>query len=96
MRGFLERRFHLAEHGTTPRTEVLAGVTTFLTLAYILFVQPALLSSVGLDFGAVFVATCLASAFATLLMAWSRGPRRNARTCRQAFERRTIPAWLRL
>ena len=69
MRSFLERRFHLAEHGTTPRTEVLAGVTTFLTLAYILFVQPALLSSVGLDFGAVFVATCLASAFATLLMA---------------------------
>ena len=69
MRGFLERRFHLAEHGTTPRTEVLAGVTTFFTLAYILFVQPALLSSVGLDFGAVFVATCLASAFATLLMA---------------------------
>ena len=69
MGGFLERRFHLAEHGTTPRTEVLAGVTTFLTLAYILFVQPALLSSVGLDFGAVFVATCLASAFATLLMA---------------------------
>ena len=69
MRAFLERRFHLAEHGTTPRTEVLAGVTTFLTLAYILFVQPALLSSAGLDFGAVFVATCLASAFATLLMA---------------------------
>ena len=69
VRSFLERRFHLAEHGTTPRTEVLAGVTTFLTLAYILFVQPALLSSVGLDFGAVFVATCLASAFATLLMA---------------------------
>ena len=69
MRAFLERQFHLAEHGTTPRTEVLAGVTTFLTLAYILFVQPALLSSVGLDFGAVFVATCLASAFATLLMA---------------------------
>ena len=69
MVSFLERRFHLAEYGTTPRTEVLAGVTTFLTLAYILFVQPALLSSVGLDFGAVFVATCLASAFATLLMA---------------------------
>ncbi|MDP6580485.1 MAG: NCS2 family permease [Vicinamibacterales bacterium] len=69
MRGFLERRFHLVEHGTTPRTEVLAGLTTFLTLAYILFVQPALLSSVGLDFGAVFVATCVASAFATLLMA---------------------------
>ncbi len=69
MGGFFERRFHLAEHRTTPRTEVLAGLTTFLTLAYIMFVQPALLSSVGLDFGAVFVATCVASAFATLLMA---------------------------
>jgi AGZA family xanthine/uracil permease-like MFS transporter len=70
MRSFLERRFHLAEHGTTPRTEVLAGATTFLTLAYIIFVQPAVLSSIGLDFGAVFVATCIASACATLLMAW--------------------------
>jgi AGZA family xanthine/uracil permease-like MFS transporter len=67
--GVLERWFHLSEQGTTPRTEILAGVTTFLTLAYILFVQPALMSSIGLDFGAVFVATCLASAFATLLMA---------------------------
>ena len=67
--GALERWFHLSEQGTTPRTEILAGVTTFLTLAYILFVQPALMSSIGLDFGAVFVATCLASAFATLLMA---------------------------
>ncbi|MDA1094991.1 MAG: NCS2 family permease [Acidobacteria bacterium] len=67
--GPLERWFHLSEHGTTPRTEVLAGVTTFLTLAYILFVQPALMSSIGLDLGAVFVATCLASAVATLLMA---------------------------
>ena len=69
MQGFLERQFDLAKHGTTVRTEVLAGFTTFLTLAYILFVQPALLSSIGLDLGAVFVATCLASAFATLLMA---------------------------
>ena len=65
----LERWFELAAHGSTPRTEILAGVTTFATLAYILFVQPALLSSVGLDFGGVFFATCLASAFATLLMA---------------------------
>ena len=69
MAAALERWFRLAEHRTTIRTEVLAGVTTFLTLAYILFVQPALMSSLGLDFGAVFVATCLASAFATLLMA---------------------------
>jgi len=65
----LERWFELAAHDTTPRTEILAGVTTFVTLAYILFVQPALLSSVGLDFGGVFFATCLTSAFATLLMA---------------------------
>ena len=69
MSGLLDRLFHLTEQGTTARTELLAGVTTFFTLAYIVFVQPALLSSVGLDFGAVFVATCLASAFATLLMA---------------------------
>ncbi len=66
---FLEHRFLLKERGSSVRTEVLAGLTTFLTLAYILFVQPALMSSVGLDFGSVFVATCLASAFATLLMA---------------------------
>ena len=65
---FLERRFQLAPNGTTVGTEVLAGVTTFLTLSYILFVQPAVLSSTGMDFGAVMVATCLASALATALM----------------------------
>ena len=69
MQSRLERWFRLAERGTNLSTEVLAGFTTFLTSAYILFVQPALLSSVGLDFGAVFVATCITSAFATLLMA---------------------------
>ena len=62
--------FHLSEHGTSVRTEVLAGTTTFLTLAYIIFVQPTLLASVGMDFGAVFVATCVASAAATLMMAF--------------------------
>lgn len=67
---FLERRFHLAEQGTTVRTEVVAGVTTFLTMAYIVFVQPAVLSAAGMDFGAVLVATCLSSALATLLMAF--------------------------
>ncbi len=56
--------------GTTIRTEVLAGATTFLTMAYIIFVQPAVLSAAGMDFGAVLVATCLASAGATLLMAF--------------------------
>jgi len=66
----LERLFHLSENGTTVRTEALAGVTTFLTMAYILFVQPALLATAGMDFGAVLVATAVASAVATLLMAW--------------------------
>lgn len=63
------KRFALEEHGTTVRTEVLAGVTTFLATAYIIFVQPAVLSAAGMDFGAVMTATCLASALATLLMA---------------------------
>ena len=65
----LERWFHLSESGTTVRVEVLAGVTTFLTMAYIIFVQPAVLGAAGMDRGAVLTATCLASAFATFLMA---------------------------
>ena len=65
----LERRFGLTAHGTTVRTELLAGVTTFLTMAYIVFVQPAVLSAAGMDFGAVLVATCVATALATTLMA---------------------------
>jgi len=65
----LERRFALAANGTTVRTELLAGLTTFLTMAYIVFVQPAVLSAAGMDFGAVLVATCLATALATTLMA---------------------------
>jgi AGZA family xanthine/uracil permease-like MFS transporter len=65
----LERRFALAANGTTVRTELLAGLTTFLTMAYIIFVQPAVLSAAGMDFGAVMVATCLATALATTLMA---------------------------
>ena len=52
------------------RTEVLAGVTTFVTMAYIVFVQPAVLGAAGMDPGAVFLATCLASAIATALMGW--------------------------
>lgn len=68
-RRVVERLFHLSEHGTSVRTEVLAGVTTFLTMAHIIFVQPAVLSAAGMDPGAVLVATCLASAIGTLLMA---------------------------
>jgi AGZA family xanthine/uracil permease-like MFS transporter len=73
--------FRLAEHGTTVRTELLAGVTTFLTMAYIAFVQPAVLSGrlfgapTGLDFGAAATATCLSAAFASALMGlWARLP----------------------
>lgn len=69
MTRFLETRFALSAHHTTIGTEILAGVTTFLTMAYIIFVQPAVLSAAGMDFGAVLVATCLATAVATTLMA---------------------------
>jgi AGZA family xanthine/uracil permease-like MFS transporter len=71
-----ERLFRLAENRTSIRTELLAGVTTFLTMAYIIFVQPAVLSGAmfgkptGMEFGAVTTATCLAAALATLLMAF--------------------------
>src|SRR5438034_4288139 len=66
---WLQNRFALAANGTNVRTEVLAGVTTFLTMACIIFVQPAVLSAAGMDFGAVLTATCLATALATALMA---------------------------
>ena len=65
----LEKLFRLDENRTTVRIEILAGLTTYLTMAYIVFVNPLILSGAGMDRGAVFVATCLASAFATLLMA---------------------------
>jgi AGZA family xanthine/uracil permease-like MFS transporter len=64
----LERAFHLQERGSSVRTEIAAGLTTFLTMAYIIFVQPTVLSAAGMDFGAVLVATCIASGVATLLM----------------------------
>src|SRR5437879_911232 len=64
-----ERFFRLSENQTTARTEILAGVTTFLTMAYIIFVQPSVLSETGMDFGAVTTATCLSAALATALMA---------------------------
>jgi adenine/guanine/hypoxanthine permease len=67
MKGFLERTFRLSENGTTVRRELLGGATTFMTMSYIIFVQPAVLGAAGMDRGAVMVATCLASALATLL-----------------------------
>ncbi len=67
--GFLERKFGLAANGTNVRTECIAGVTTFLTMGYIVFVNPAILANSGMDKGAVFVATCIAAALSTLIMA---------------------------
>ena len=65
----LDRFFGLSQSGTTAGTEIIAGATTYLTMAYIVFVNPLILADAGMDRGAVFVATCLASALATLLMA---------------------------
>ncbi len=62
--------FGVEERGSTPARELLGGVSTFLALSYILFVQPGLLSQAGMDARAVFYSTCLASALATVLMAW--------------------------
>ena len=64
----LERLFDLRGHGTTVRTEVLAGLTTFVTMAYIVVVNPAILGAAGMPVAAVAVATCLASGFGSILM----------------------------
>lgn len=64
----LESFFKLREHGTSVRTEVIAGFTTFLTMAYIILVNPLILSATGMDLNAVFVATCLAAALGTAIM----------------------------
>jgi AGZA family xanthine/uracil permease-like MFS transporter len=64
----LERLFELEKHGTSVRTELVAGLTTFMTMAYIIFVNPAILADAGMDRGATFVATCLAAAFASAFM----------------------------
>ncbi|MCW5730565.1 MAG: NCS2 family permease [Alphaproteobacteria bacterium] len=64
----LERLFQLQAHGTSVQREAMAGLTTFLTMAYIIFVNPGILSQAGMDFGAVFMATCLAAAFGTAVM----------------------------
>ncbi|HJV06476.1 MAG TPA: NCS2 family permease [Chromobacteriaceae bacterium] len=64
----LESFFKLKEHGTSVRTEVIAGFTTFLTMAYIVLVNPSILSTTGMDLKAVFVATCLAAALGTAIM----------------------------
>src|SRR5581483_3653883 len=65
---FLDRYFGLRRQGTNPRTEFIAGLTTFLTMVYIVFVNPQILGAAGMDKGAVFVATCIAAAVSTLAM----------------------------
>tara|TARA_R110000868_G_scaffold101067_1_gene278239 strand:+ start:2313 stop:3623 length:1311 start_codon:yes stop_codon:yes gene_type:complete len=64
----LDRYFGFSAAGSSLRTEVLAGITTYLTMAYIIFVNPTILSGTGMDFGAVFVATCLAAAISSAIM----------------------------
>src|SRR5690606_7238915 len=66
----LERWFRLKENGTNVRTEVVAGLTTFMTMAYIIFVNPGIVSATGMPFEAVVIATAVSAAFATLLMAF--------------------------
>ncbi len=69
--GRLERQFALRERGTSARTEVLAGFTTFLTMAYIVLVNPAILGTAGMPVAAVAAATCFAAAFASILMGFT-------------------------
>ncbi|MBV9954283.1 MAG: NCS2 family permease, partial [Pseudolabrys sp.] len=65
---WLDRFFDLRRNGTNVRTELIAGLTTFLTMVYIVFVNPSILGKAGMDPGAVFVATCIAAAVSTLVM----------------------------
>jgi AGZA family xanthine/uracil permease-like MFS transporter len=72
---WLDRRFGIRARGSSVRTEIIAGAATFLTMAYIIVVNPTILADAGMDFGAVFVATILASAIATAIMgAWANWP----------------------
>ncbi|MFW6346091.1 MAG: solute carrier family 23 protein, partial [Halomonas sp.] len=75
MKSLIDKQFKLSEHNTSAKTEVIAGITTFLTMAYIIFVNPSILSEAGMDYGAVFVATCLAAALGSLVMGlWANYP----------------------
>lgn len=71
----MEKFFRLKEHGTTVKTEIIAGITTFLAMAYILAVNPSMLGAAGMNTAGVFVATALSAAFATIIMAfWANYP----------------------
>ena len=64
----MEKFFKLKENGTNVKSEIIAGITTFMTMAYILAVNPSILSATGMDKGAVFTATVVSSIVATLIM----------------------------
>ena len=68
MKSVLENFFSVSEHQTSIQKEILAGVTTFITMAYIIFVNPQMMAQAGMDYGAIFVGTCLAAAIACLFM----------------------------
>ena len=68
MKSVLENFFSVSEHQTSIEKEILAGVTTFITMAYIIFVNPQMMAQAGMDYGAIFVGTCLAAAVACLFM----------------------------
>ena len=68
MSSILEKFFHLKSNGTSVKQELLAGFTTFITMAYIIFVNPEMMSTSGMDYGASFVGTCLAAALACIVM----------------------------
>lgn len=76
----MEKLFKLKQHNTNVRTEVMAGITTFMAMAYILAVNPSILSVAGMDAAGVFVATALASCLGCLFMAFLQ-------TCRSASHR---------
>lgn len=73
--GFLDKYFKLSERGSTVRNEVIGGITTFLAMAYIIFVNPSILSLTGMDKGALITVTCLATALGTFISGvWANAP----------------------
>ena len=66
--GLLDNYFEITKNGSNTKTEILAGVTTFMTMAYILIVNPAILSEAGMNSGAVFTSTAVSAVIATLIM----------------------------
>jgi AGZA family xanthine/uracil permease-like MFS transporter len=66
--GFLERWFKLSAHNTTIKTEIMAGITTFVTMSYIMFLNPIIMSNSGMPFDGLFLATCIGAAIATIFM----------------------------